>query len=37
MLVGGNLDLNRSWSIRAEVGFIQRYSLLLGLAYRMDF
>lgn len=36
MLAGANLDLNRSWSLRTEVGFLKRTSLLLGLAYRMD-
>jgi hypothetical protein len=36
MLVGANLDLNRRWSIRTEVGFIGRISALLNLVYRLD-
>ncbi len=36
MLVGANLDLNRRWSLRSEVGFIGRVSALMGLVYRLD-
>ena len=36
MLVGGNLDFNKRWSLRTEFGFIQRTSFLLNLAYRFD-
>jgi hypothetical protein len=36
MLLGANLDLNRRWSIRSEVGFIGRASALLNLVYRLD-
>ncbi len=36
MLLGANLDLNRRWSIRSEVGFIGRVSALLNLVYRLD-
>ena len=36
MLLGANLDLNRRWSVRSEVGFIGRVSALLSLVYRLD-
>ena len=36
MLVGGNMDFNKRWSLRSEIGFIQRTSILLNLAYRFD-
>jgi hypothetical protein len=36
MLVGGNIDLNKRWTIRAEVGFIGRTSVLLNAVYRLD-
>ena len=36
MLLGANLDLNRRWSIRSEVGFIGRVSALVNLVYRLD-
>lgn len=36
MLLGGNLDLNKRWSVRAEAGFIGRTSLLLSAVYRLD-
>ncbi len=36
MLVGGNMDFNKRWSLRSEVGFIKRTSFLLNLAYRFD-
>jgi hypothetical protein len=37
MLVGGNFDFNKSWGIRAEVGFIGRVSVLVMPVYRIDF
>ncbi|MFL5506589.1 MAG: hypothetical protein ACJ8AU_06880 [Gemmatimonadales bacterium] len=37
MLVGGNFDLGKTWSFRAEVGFIGRYSVLLNTVYRLNF
>jgi hypothetical protein len=36
MLLGVNLDLNRRWTIRSEVGFIGRVSALINLVYRLD-
>jgi hypothetical protein len=36
MLVGGNYDFNKRWTIRAEVGFIGRTSVLLNAVYRVD-
>jgi hypothetical protein len=36
MLAGGNLDFNKRWSLRSEIGFLERTSFLLNLAYRFD-
>ena len=36
MLIGSNLDFNKRWTIRGEVGFIGRTSLLLNAVYRLD-
>jgi hypothetical protein len=36
MLVGGNVDFNKDWTIRGEVGFIGRFSVLLNAVYRFD-
>jgi hypothetical protein len=36
MLLGGNLDLNKRWSVRAEVGLIGRTSALVSAVYRLD-
>jgi hypothetical protein len=36
MLAGLNLDINRRWSIRTEIGFLKRTSVLLNLAWRFD-
>jgi hypothetical protein len=36
MLVGGNLDLNKRWTVRAEAGFIGRKSILVNAVYRLD-
>lgn len=36
LLLGANLDLSDRWSVRTEVGLIGRYSVLMGVAYRMD-
>jgi hypothetical protein len=36
MLAGANLDLGKRWTIRTEVGFIGRYSVLLNAVYRID-
>lgn len=34
MLVGTEVGLDRHWRIRAEIGFIERFQVLLGLNYR---
>jgi hypothetical protein len=34
MLIGGEVGLTKAWRIRAEVGFIQRTQVVLGLNYR---
>jgi len=34
LLVGGEFGLSRAWRLRAEVGFIHRTQLVLGLNYR---
>ena len=36
MLAGLNLDINRRWSIRTELGFLKRTSVLVNLAWRFD-
>ena len=36
MLAGANIDFNKRWSIRGEVGFIGRTSVLLSAVYRLD-
>ena len=36
MLAGANVDLGKRWTIRSEVGFIGRYSVLLNAVYRLD-
>jgi len=36
MLLGANLDLGKRWTIRSEVGFIGRYSVLVNAVYRLD-
>ena len=36
MLAGANIDLNKRWTLRAEAGFIGRYSVLLNAVYRLD-
>jgi hypothetical protein len=36
MLVGGNIDLNKRWTVRAEAGFINRKSILVSAVYRLD-
>lgn len=36
MLAGANLDFNKRWTIRSEVGFIGRFSVLLSAVYRLD-
>ena len=36
MLAGANIDFNKRWTIRGEVGFIGRTSLLLSAVYRLD-
>jgi hypothetical protein len=36
MLVGGNIDFNKRWSIRSEIGMIGRFSVLLSAVYRLD-
>ena len=36
MLVGGNIDLNKRWTLRAEAGFINRKSILVSAVYRLD-
>jgi hypothetical protein len=36
MLLGGNIDLNRRWTVRAEAGFINRKSILVNAVYRLD-
>jgi hypothetical protein len=35
-LVGGNLDLSRKFSVRAEVGFSGRTSAMLSAVYHLD-
>jgi hypothetical protein len=37
MIIGGNLDLSKRWSIRTEFGVIDRFSFLLSPVYRLDF
>ena len=34
MLLGSNLEWNKHWHIRAEAGFIGRFSFMIGLNYR---
>ena len=34
MLIGGELGLTKAWRVRAEVGFIHRTQVVLGLNYR---
>ena len=34
MLIGTEIGLTREWRIRAEVGFIHRTQLIIGLNYR---
>jgi hypothetical protein len=34
MLIGGELGLTKAWRVRAEVGFIQRTQVVVGLNYR---
>jgi len=36
MLIGSNLDLNKRWTIRSEVGFLGRFSVLINAVYRLD-
>jgi len=36
MLLGGNIDLNKRWSLRAEAGLIGRTSVLVSAVYRLD-
>lgn len=36
MLIGSSLDFNKRWTVRGEVGFIGRFSLLLSTVYRLD-
>ena len=36
MLAGANVDLGKRWTIRSEVGFIGRYSVLFNAVYRLD-
>lgn len=36
MVAGGNLDLNKRWTVRAEAGFIGRKSILVNAVYRLD-
>lgn len=36
MLIGGNIDLNKRWSLRAEAGLIGRTSVLVSAVYRLD-
>ena len=36
MLIGGNIDLNKRWTIRSEIGFLGRFSVLVNAVYRLD-
>ena len=36
MLIGGNFDLSKRWSIRTEFGVIDRFTFLLSPVYRLD-
>jgi len=36
VLVGSNFDINKRWTVRAEVGFLGRNSVLLNAVYRLD-
>ena len=36
LLVGGNLDVGKRWSFRAEAGLIGRYSVMVNAVYRLD-
>ena len=36
MLAGANFDMSKRWTVRSEVGFIGRFSLLLSAVYRLD-
>lgn len=36
MLAGANYQFTRSWQLRAEFGFIERYSVFLNLNYRFN-
>jgi len=37
MLVGANLDLNKRWTTRAEIGMIGRFSAMASVVYRIGF
>jgi hypothetical protein len=34
LMIGANYDLSRNWSVRAEVGVIERWSAMVGFEYR---
>jgi hypothetical protein len=34
MLIGTEIGLTRAWRVRAEVGFIQRTQVIIGINYR---
>lgn len=36
MLVGSNYDFNKRWTVRGEVGFLGRFSVLLSAVFRLD-
>ena len=36
MLTGVNLDFNKRWTLRSEIGFLGRFSILVNAVYRLD-
>lgn len=36
MLVGANYDFSKRWTVRSEVGFLGRFSVLVNAVYRLD-
>lgn len=37
LLLGGQFEFNKGWQVRAEVGLIKRFSILINANYRLDF
>ena len=36
MLTGVNIDFNKRWTLRSEIGFLGRFSVLVNAVYRLD-